>query len=884
MTESFKEKYNYHLATPVMQQYLDVKEAHIDCLVLFRMGDFYELFYDDAVKASATLGIALTKRGKNGDEDIPMCGVPHHSIESHLVKLMEDEFKVAICDQLESPEEAKKRGGYKAVVKRDIVRIITPGTIIEESLLESSEPNYLSAIAIHSNAASICSLDLSTSEILVTNLPVAEVNNELARLKPNEILLSEKYRLSEISTFISTVLDKMITFQVDSFFAPAKCENIIKKFYNIISTDALGKLEPVSISAIGAILEYISITQKQNLPQLPFPCLVDYNNFLQIDSSTRRNLELTYAASGARNTLYANIDKTQTKAGSRLLYKYLLSPLTNLEQINLRLSITEFFKNNLELINKIRNLLQKTSDLERCVTRLAMNRSTPRDLLSIKYTIEVGELIYGEFIKYIGINLPGVIGELIAPLLGNNDIFVLINDGIREDALNNLAEGNYIRHEFHPKVKELHNLIENTSHYIDQLRDKYRKMTGIDNLKITHNNLLGLFIEVTSRNSEKMQDSLFIHRQSTVNAARYTTVDLQELESKIVNAKQLVVSLEKELFDEITKNVMDKRALLFALAESLAQIDLFVGFAYQADLMSYTKPEITDDHSLEIQGGRHPVIENSLRKQGKDFIPNNCNLNFEKRIWLITGPNMSGKSTFLRQNALIVIMAQIGSFVPAEYAKIGVTDKIFSRIGAGDDLSRGQSTFMVEMLETAAILSQSTQKSLIILDEVGRGTSTYDGMAIAWSVLEYVHDKLKARCLFATHYHELVQMEAILPAIANYTIAIDESNGQVTFLHKIIKGAADKSYGVHVAKLAGLPKQVLNRAEELLKKFEKDANKQNKEVLKGESINMNLFDLQLKVDDKSQELIDKLNEINPDVLSPKEALEVVYQLKSIIDT
>lgn len=874
--DDFRNKYSYDKATAVMQQFLDVKFAHLDCLLLFRMGDFYELFYEDAITASRVLGIALTKRGKTADEEIQMCGVPHHALENYMHKLLEDGFKVAICDQLETPEEAKKRGGYKAVVNRNVTRIITPGTIYEESLLEAAAPSYLCAINIDKDRSAICWLDISTSEIAVKELARNELVNEIARLRPNEILLSDKYRNSDIASFISTSLDKLISFQVDSFFASAKCEKITLDYYNISSLNAIGELSRIATSVVGAVLEYVSITQKENKPKLRLPKIVAHERFMAIDNSTRQNLEITSSNHGNRNTLFYHLNKTKTKGGSRLLYQFLSAPLINLDEINQRLDYTSFFANNMVLTEMLRNSLKQTADLERCTARINMNRATPRDLLSIKDTIAAAEMLYDQFARSTNQELPEHIEELRSCLIGNTNLQELIESAICEDAPNILSDGKYIKHSYHPKIAELYNLIDNGRTHIEALKNKYSQLTGVDSLKINHNNVLGLFIDVTTRNAGKMNEEIFIHRQSTANSARYTTVELQELETQMINARQLALSLERELFDAIVAQIALESAKIFALAECLAQIDVFTCFAHIADLNSYSCPSLTENIEFHIIDGRHPVVESCLQGANQSFVANDCDLNFDNRLWLLTGPNMAGKSTFLRQNALIAIMAHIGSFVPAKRAQIGVVDKIFSRIGAGDDLSRGQSTFMVEMLETASILAQSTKNSLIILDEVGRGTSTYDGVAIAWSVLEHIHDKIRARCLFATHYHELTKMDQILPALTNYTIAIEENDEKITFLHKIIQGAADRSYGVHVATLAGLPASVVKRAYQLLQKFEKQSGRSNKEILKGESMNMNLFETSSRSDtysdglkpDNSKLYDSKPHSSNPDNLNP----------------
>ena len=879
----FQKKYNYAAATQVMQQYLDIKFANLECMLLFRMGDFYELFYEDATVAAKILGLALTRRGKTGDDEIPMCGVPFHALENYLNKLLEEGFKVAICEQMETPEEARKRGGYKAVVRREVSRIITPGTLIEESLLDSNKPNYLASIVIEKNNSAICYLDLSTSKIFVVDIPPDQIINEITRIKPSEVLLSDKSRSEILSSNIETALNIRISFQVDSFFAEKKCRKIIEGYYNIASAEAIGELNNNQISAIGSVLEYISLTQKSNLPKLPFPKILNSQKFMIIDSGTRRNLEITSSLSGGiKGSLFHTINHTLTKGGARLLYEYLSSPLLEIKKINARLAVTEFFFKNIQLTHNIRKILPKTSDVERSLTRIQMQRSSPKDLLSIRDTILIAEEIRASFVVNNGFNLPKNIEKIVAPLLGNSETADLISESIRDDAPNIISEGDIIKPIFHAKIKELQDLISNGRVHIDKLRDKYRQETGIESLKISNNNVVGLFIDITARHSGKITDKKFIHRQTTANSIRYTTEELQELESKMLNAKAMLVGLEKEIYSDICKAVIANNSQLILLATALNRLDVFLNFAYIAEEFEYCLPVLTTETNFEVRGGRHPVVERFLKSNNESFTKNDCNLNETERIWLVTGPNMAGKSTFLRQNAIIAILAHIGSFVPAVSATIGVVDKIFSRVGAGDDLTKGQSTFMVEMLETSAILSQSTNKSLVILDEVGRGTSTYDGVAIAWSVLEYIHDKIKARCLFATHYHELTSLSDIFPALVNYTISISDNDGKILFLHKIIKGFADRSYGVHVAQMAGLPTSVIRRANQLLLRFEKEAKKSNKEACRGESQNLNLFELENKEIDKYKEIYDFCGQIDPNELSPKEALDILYKLKNLL--
>ncbi|HJK86371.1 MAG TPA: DNA mismatch repair protein MutS [Candidatus Megaira endosymbiont of Nemacystus decipiens] len=888
MQESrFKEKYHYVGATPVMQQYLDAKFLHLDCLLLFRMGDFYELFYEDALTASRALGIALTKRGKSNGNEIPMCGVPHHSLENYLNKLLQDGFKVAICDQMERPEDAKKRDGYKAVVKRSVTRIITPGTITEESLLSSHSSNYLATVTISKNTSCIAYIDLSTSYIALIELPVAEILNELVKLGPKEILLAEKFRSSKLADEIGAYMNQRISFQVDSFYSISKCTRNICSFYKIHDIKAIADLSEVQISALGAILEYISLTQKENMPQLPKPKIQNFFNYMSIDASTRKNLELMQTIGGGyKGSVFSCINKTVTKTGSRLLAEYLSNPLLDTKLINTRLNVVNFFLENIDVAHNLINDLKNTCDLERCITRLQMKRSTPKDLLSIKHTIEIAQKIVANFTAKFGLELPKHIDAIVKPLMQFDALHNIISDSIDDNAANDITSGGIIKRGYNPKVDELNDLLQNSRSYINELQNKYRKITSIDSLKINNNNVLGFFIDITSRNASKITQEQFIHRQTTVNSVRYTTSELQEIESKIVNARMLSNNLEQELYHKICSKVIENQRPLIKMAKSLALLDVFTSFAVLSEEYSYSRPILRNDTSFNIIDGRHPLVERVLARSNDSFVSNNCNLDFDNRVWLITGPNMAGKSTFLRQNAIIAILAQIGCFVPAESAEIGVVDKIFSRIGAGDDLGRGQSTFMLEMLETSNILAQATKNSLVILDEVGRGTSTYDGVAIAWSVLEYIHDKIRSRCLFATHYHELVKMKETFPALANYTVEIQEADEKILFLYKIIPGYADKSYGVHVAEIAGLPKSVITKAKRILAKLEKKSYATKADFIETDGNNLNLFtNFENNIEESQEELQrirDTLDKIDPDTLSPKEALDFVYNLKKLI--
>ena len=882
----FKNRYNYDAATQVMQQYLYVKYAHIDCLLLFRMGDFYELFFEDAITASRILGVALTKRGKTGEQEIAMCGVPYHALEQYLHKLLDEGFKVAICDQLETPQEAKQRGGSKAVVRRDVTRIITPGTIIEEALLNSGEPNYLIAIVIEKQEASVASIDLSTADFSVITLPASEIVNEVARLAPKEILLSDKLRASDIADQIRIIAKQHISFQVDSVFSYNKCLKNILDFYKIHDISAIGQISPLEVSAIGGVLQYISLTQKERLASLPKPKILNFYHFMQIDAATRKNLEIFSNNYGKKKgTLLDSLNMSITSSGQRLLHQYLMRPLLDLERINIRLDITSFFYEHYELCLALRKKLESTGDIERCITRMNLNRITPRDLISIKQTIRVAENMMADFIRIYGTNLPEHINKIAKNLIGMDEIYQLIDSAITENAGNNIAEGGFIKSSYHPKIFELLDLIENGQSKVAALREQYRQMTGIDSLKIANNNILGLFIDVTARHAGKLPAETFIHRQSTVNSIRYTTLELQELERNLVGAKVNLISLEKELYDALCAKLVERQNMLLKLAYNLSVIDVYCNFAVLAKKYQYTRPIISNSLVFELTNARHPVIEQILQQSQKAFVPNDCFLDLEQRVWLITGPNMAGKSTFLRQNALICIMAQIGCFVPASSAKIGIADKIFCRIGAGDDLSRGNSTFMTEMLETSTILAQATANSIIILDEVGRGTSTYDGVSIAWAILEHIHDKLKSRCLFATHYHELIEMENILPALRNYTVDIYEERDNIVFLHKIKQGFADKSYGIHVAQLAGLPKEVIRKAQAILSQLEQKprAPHQQLEALANMEMpaDFNISPQKQNAGFLHDELYNLLKNLNPDDFSPKASLEMLYKITSL---
>ena len=883
--EEFNVRYNFASSTPMMKQYLDIKFEHQDSFVLFRMGDFYELFFDDAKKGASILGITLAKRGKIQEEDIPMCGVPHHALENYLYKLVAAGAKVAISEQMETPETAKQRDGYKAVVKREVTRIITAGTVTESTVLDPVKPNYLVAIREENNKASLCYADVTTGFIRVLDLRCDEIQSALAKIAPKEIIISEQDYLKENFNKALKEYDLKLVFQVEQIFERNKCINHIENYYKIISYHSLGDLTLSQISSIGSILHYIMITHKSKLPKLEYPSFESTKDYMNIDPATLRSLELTESMYGKKQgSLLFAIDNTLSNIGARLLYNMMLAPLISKDLICHRQQYTEFFVENIDLCTSIRKILANISDLERAFNRVLMKKCLPYDLLIIKDCLSRAYSIKEEIYSVYGVqNLPSIVKEFHEGLSFDYSILDLIIDSIIESPSNNLAEGGYIKPEFHSKLFELSELVQNSKNFVQNLKIKYQKTTGIDNLRINHNNILGMYIEAGSKHADKLNDPIFIYKQSTSNSNRYTTKELQELESKIVNANFLAVALEQEIFEDVCSQIEKKSKEIKKIIKILSVIDVFSSFAIMAKEKHYSKPEITENKELIIVKGRHPIVESYLKLKHKSFVKNGTNLNENERIILLTGPNMGGKSTYLRQNAIIAILAQIGSYVPADYCKIGIVDKIFSRVGSGDDLSGGKSTFMVEMIETSGILAQATEQSLIILDEVGRGTATYDGMSIAWSILEYIHDKLRCRALFATHYNELTELNQSLVALRNFSVGIDDAGDKIFFTHKVEVGAADKSYGIHVAELAGLPKSVIKKSKILLNLFEKTNNNKNAIENRDKIHKNDIFTLR---DNKLEEykekyefLINEINKYNLEETTPKEAHNILSKLQ-----
>ena len=872
--------------TPMMAQFLDIKAQYPDALLFYRMGDFYEMFFDDAVAASAALDIALTKRGKHLGEDIPMCGVPVHSAEGYLLTLIRKGFRVAVCEQLEDPAEAKKRGS-KSVVKRDVVRLVTPGTLTEESLLEARRHNFLAAYAEVRDEGALAWADVSTGAFRVMPCPRARLSPELARIAPSEVILSESLQ-AELAELVSDLGASATPLSRASFDSDA-AEKRLTELFKVGTLDAFGSFSRVDRAAMGAIVDYLDITQKGKLPLLRAPIRESATKTMQIDAATRRNLELTHALTGGREgSLLAAIDRTVTSGGARLLERRLSSPSRDLDTIQARLDAIDCLASNRKLAESLRHHLRRIADIDRALSRLALDRGGPRDLAAIRNGLAEAEMMSQ---NPDGAVAPKLIRQAFTALVGHEELQSLLEAMLVEEPALLVRDGGFIANGYDADLDEARTLRDEGRSVIAAMQAEYATQTNISALKIKHNNVLGYFIETTATHAEKMLSAplseTFIHRQTTANAVRFTTVPLSEMETKILNAGNRALEIEKRLYDTLKTAVLEHSGPLGGLAQALSEIDLAAALADLAVSENWCRPVVDDSRSFHIIGGRHPVVERALRVQnGGAFIANDCDLadgSDGADIWLLTGPNMAGKSTFLRQNALIAILAQMGAYVPASQAQIGVVSQLFSRVGASDDLARGRSTFMVEMVETAAILNQSDDRALVILDEIGRGTSTYDGLSIAWATLEHLHDVNACRALFATHYHELTQLTERLTGVENATVTAKEWEGEVIFLHEVRKGAADRSYGVQVARLAGLPDTVVARAKDMLAQLEKGA-REGKSGSKMVLDDLPLFSMgappPLPVI-KDTGVNKKLAEVFPDELTPKDALALIYELKAL---
>ncbi|WP_235882869.1 DNA mismatch repair protein MutS [Rhizobium rhizophilum] len=877
----------------MMEQFIEIKAANPGSLLFYRMGDFYELFFEDAVDASRALGITLTRRGQHLGQDIPMCGVPVHAADDYLQKLISLGFRVAVCEQIEDPAEAKKRGS-KSVVKRDVVRLVTPGTITEDKLLSPFESNYLMALArIRGGSApqlALAWIDISTGIFRLAETTETRLLADILRIEPRELIVPDTLFHDEELKPAFDVLGRVVVPQPGILFDSASAEGRIARYFGVGTLDGFGAFSRAEIAAAAAAVAYVEKTQISERPPLGLPERQNAASTLFIDPATRANLELVKTLSGDRNgSLLKAIDRTVTGGGARLLAERLMSPLTDPKAIADRQdSIAHLLADGL-LVDRLRDALKRVPDMPRALSRLALDRGGPRDLGAIVAGLaaaaEVGRLLdpsslpteLSEALADLAA-LPADLGSSLATMLGD-ELPLLKRDGgfLRDGAISELDE--------------LRALRDQSRRVIAGLQLQYAEETGIKSLKIKHNNVLGYFIEVTAGNAGPMTEgdeakARFIHRQTMANAMRFTTTELADLESRIANAAGQALSLELAAFDKMVSQVVAAAEPIKAAARALAVIDVASGLAALAEEQGYCRPLVDDSRMFTITAGRHPVVEQALRRQAASpFIANDCDLSPNDTkgpgaIWLLTGPNMGGKSTFLRQNALIAILAQMGSFVPAGAAHIGIVDRLFSRVGASDDLARGRSTFMVEMVETAAILNQATDRSLVILDEIGRGTATFDGLSIAWAAVEHLHEANRCRSLFATHFHELTALSEKLARMSNVTMRVKEWDGDVIFLHEVGPGSADRSYGIQVARLAGLPAAVVARAREVLTRLE-DSDRKNPAALLIDDLPLFQVAVRREEIQKSgpSKFEEALRSLDLDDLTPRQALDALYDLK-----
>jgi DNA mismatch repair protein MutS len=876
-------------ASPMMAQYLEIKAANSDCLLFYRMGDFYELFFEDAEIASRALGIALTKRGKHRGADIAMCGVPVHSADGYLQRLIRLGHRVAVCEQMEDPAEARRRGS-KAVVRRDVVRLVTPGTLTEDNLLEARSHNYLAALArIKSeNLWALAWTDISSGELSVQTTAPDTVAADLARLSPSELLVPDTlFSDEEIEPLLKT-LSFAVTPLPGVRFDSVSADRRLKSHFGVAALDAFGAFSKAEIAALGGLFEYIQLTQAGRAPHLRPPRREDARGVMLIDAATRTNLELAKTLSGEkRGSLVSTVDMTVTAAGARLLACRLTAPLAAPEPIDARLDEVSFFRDSSEIRDRMRTLLARLPDLERSLARLSLGRGGPRDLAAILAGAGMAMELHVLLTKASGLSpLPDNTRQQISKLGVDQELVGSLQAILMEDLPATARDGGFVRAGYSAELDQSRTLRDDTRQVIAGLQARYAEETGVRSLKLRHNNVLGYFVEVTAQNAPALQSSPnFIHRQTIANATRFMTAELADLGQKIAAAGDRAIAIEQDIFEQATGKVLAAREQISALAQALAELDVAAALAELAVRRSYARPAVDSSLAFEIVDGRHPVVEAVLEEQAASaFIPNGCDLSTDgKRLWLLTGPNMAGKSTFLRQNALIVILAQAGSFVPATTAHIGVVDRLFSRVGAADDLARGRSTFMVEMVETAAILNQASERAFVILDEIGRGTATFDGLSIAWAVVEHLHAVNRCRALFATHYHELTALAARLPSLANATVKVREWHGDVVFLHEVVPGVADRSYGIQVAKLAGLPAAVTSRAVEVLRHLENSDQGTAHRALVDD---LPLFAVARPSAPPALREPDRLEQalagVAPDELTPKEALSLIYELKSLL--
>ena len=882
--------------TPLMKQYFEIKDEHPGTILLFRVGDFYETFADDAVLVSKELGITLTKRNNGGDQT-PLAGFPFHSLDTYLPKLVKKGYKVAVCDQTESPDEAKKAG--RKIVTREVTEITTPGVTLSEKLLEHKRNNYIVSLHWGKDRIGVAFSDISTGEFGLSEVSERELDSLLAAIQPSEILVSSKLKNKLDSDFQNF----NITHIEDWVYEGDYGYKILTKHFETHSLKGFGveELKTAHIAA-GSLMHYMQETQKAYLRHLRRLYAYESNEYMSLDPATKRNLELTASIQegSVDGTLISIMDKTCTAMGGRLLRRWIMRPLKRLKPIQQRLDAVEVFFSNHDVRTQLREELEQVGDLERLISRICVGRTNARDIVQMKLSLAQIPVIKSQFSSFDDPLLKSISGRLKLLI----DLQEHINKTLAEEPPASIRDGNMIRDGFNEELDELRDIAKNGKKYIAQIKDKLAKDSGISSLKIGYNKVFGYYIEVTNSHKDKVPEH-FIRKQTLVNAERYITPELKEIEEKILSAEERSKTLEYELFEEVRLYVAEFADDIQQIAFALAELDCVQCFAEVAFKNNYAKPEVRDSEEISIKKGRHPVVEETL-PMGEPFIPNDIELNnSDQQIMIITGPNMAGKSIILRQTGLIVLLAQVGSFVPAQAASIGMVDKIFTRVGASDNLAAGESTFLVEMNEAANILNNATPRSLILLDEVGRGTSTFDGLSIAWSLAEYLHNHapVAAKTLFATHYHELNELEQMYERTKNFNVQVKEHDGKVIFLRKLVRGGADHSYGIQVANMAGLPQIVIDRAKDILKNLEshslditnkngslegkataqKDAikNLSNKIEKQDEIDQMNLF--ATHVDPRLETVLNKLEASDPNRMTPIEALMMITELKKIVD-
>ncbi|WP_395944172.1 DNA mismatch repair protein MutS [Brevundimonas sp.] len=876
-------------ATPFMAQYLTAKAGQPDAILFFRMGDFYELFFKDAEVSAAALGITLTKRGKHQGEDIPMAGVPVHAMEGYLARLIRMGHKVAICEQLEDPAEAKKRGG-KAVVHRGVVRVVTPGTLTEDSLLDARGANRLAAVAVRKGRAAVAVVELSSGAVDSVACSLEDLGAALAAFRPSEVLVTDRMYSDETTRDALDGSGGVVQALAGAIAEPQAARARVERLYGVAALDGFGAFEEAEVSALGLIAAYLETTQAGKVPALAPPRRLGESGFLAIDPATRASLEIDRTQRGEREgSLLAAIDRTVTSGGARALAERIARPLRDPLAINEQLDAVEWLLERRDLRRDLRDGLKASADVARAVGRLALGRGGPRDLAAIRSGLNIGEGIAGLFIGQVDplTGQPRRIAVALDRLTLSPDLsrlMVDLADGLIDEPSHLARDGGFVRPDYRPELDAARTLRDDSRRVVADLEARAVAESGVA-FKVKHNAVLGYFLETSAKAAEGLlragPESPFIHRQTLASQVRFTTVELSELDAKISQAGHRALAIEAETFETWRREVARLAQPLQAVAQALAELDAHAALAEWAQEIGAVRPVVDDTLVFAVEAGRHPVVEAAVKAAGDPYTPNNARLDGSgqdcARLAIVTGPNMAGKSTFLRQNALLVILAQAGAFVPARSMRLGVVDRLFSRVGAGDDLARGRSTFMMEMVETAAILTQATPRSFVVLDEIGRGTATYDGLAIAWATAEALHETNRARTLFATHYHELAQLETRLDHVCNLSMVAKEWNGDLVFLHEAAPGAADRSYGVQVAKLAGVPASVVARARSVLERLE------GEKAATARLDDLPLFAVAEPEPVRGPTPVETaLQDVDPDALTPREALEALYRLKGLI--